>query len=355
MILLAFVSVLAACASPTEKKPYDGPTIWPQPPDQPRFAYETMLRSTADIAKVSEEESLRERLTGVPAVSNKPVLDKPSAIVARRGRIFVVDSGSHSIVVFDVPRRKVFRFGIREPGNLSKPAGLALDNEMNVYVVDAARRIVLVYDSLGLFQHVVGNPADLERPTGVAVSQDGERIYVIDRAHNESEQHRVVVYDKAGKKLQEIGSRGGEGGQFNVPTQGTVGADGTLYVLDAGNFRVQAFDRDGKYLHSFGGAGKEFGRFARPRGIAADDEGNIYVSDAGFNNFQIFNPGGELLLAIGQGGKESNPGRYGMLNGIAVDETGRVYVVDQLFNKIEVLRRLSDSEGQELLLKESKK
>jgi len=357
LALLAFVSLLAACASTDvkEKKPFDGPLVWPQPPDQPRFAYETILRSSADVASVSEEASLRAMLTGEEAVSNKPILDKPSAIVARRGRIFVADTGSHSIVVFDVPRRKAFRFGKRTPGNLSKPAGLALDAEMNVYVSDSSLRQVMVYDSLGLFQRAVGGPEELERPTGVAVSRDGERIYVIDRSRNESEQHRVVVYNKEGKKLQIIGSRGGEEGQFNVPTQATVSADGKLYVLDAGNFRVQAFDQDGKFLRSFGGPGKEFGHFARPRGISVDDEGNIYVTDGGFNNFQIFNPNGELLLAIGQGDKESNPGRYGMLSGISVDETGRVYVVDQLFNKVEVIRRLSDSEGQQMLLEESKK
>jgi len=354
-ILLVFISLLAACTTTSEeKKPFDGPLIWPQPPDQPRFAYEAILRSAADIANVSEDARLREQLTGVPAVSNQPVLDKPAAIVAMKGRVYVADTSTHTIVVFDLPRRKVFRFGSREPNNLLKPAGLALDGDANVYVADAKLRKVLVYDSLGLFIRAVGNPEDLERPTGVAVSRDGERIYIIDRAYNESDQHRVVVYDKAGKKVQVIGSRGAEKGQFNVPLQGTVGADGKLYVLDSGNFRVQVFDRDGKFLLTFGGPGKEFGHFARPRGIAVDNEGNIYVSDASFNNFQIYNPDGQLLLAIGQGGTESNPGMYGMLNGVAVDETGRVYVVDQLFNKVEVIRHLSESEGLQML-KETKK
>ncbi|MFZ2540280.1 MAG: hypothetical protein WAW75_00740 [Gallionella sp.] len=348
-ILLTFASLLAACAAPDVRKPYDGPLFWPQPPDQPRFAYEATLSSSADIAKVSEEASLREKMTGIKAVSNKPVLSKPTAVVARNGRIYVTDIGSHTIVVFDLPRRKIFRFGMRTPGNLSRPAGLALDGKMNIYVADASLRKVLVYDSLGLFQREVGDPADLERPTGVAVSRDGERIYVIDRAYNDSDQHRVVVYDKEGKKLQVIGTRGSEDGQFNIPLQGTVGPDDTLYVLDSGNFRIQAFDRDGNFLRSFGDVGKEFGNFARPRGIAVDDEGNIYISDARFNNFQIFNPAGQLLLAIGQGASEPNPGQYGMLSGIAVDETGRVYVVDQLFNRVEVLRRLSDSEGQQML------
>lgn len=347
---LIAILLLAACSvvPQQEEKTFSGPLIWPQPPDQPRFAYETTLRSLADIIAESDDDRLRRQLTG-ETVPTQPVFTKPAAIVARNGRIYVADIDTNSIVVFDVPRRKLFRFGLRQPGNLAKPAGLALDAEMNVYVVDATLRKVMVYDSLGLFQRAVGSPEDLERPTGVAVSRDGERLYVIDRAYNESDQHRVVVYDKAGKKLQVIGSRGAEEGQFNVPLQGVVAADGTLYVLDSGNFRVQAFDRDGKFLRTFGGPGTELGKLARPRGIAVDDEGNIYVSDASFNNFQIFNPAGQLLLAIGESDKESNPGRYGLINGIAVDETGRVYVVDQLFNKVEVIRRLSDSEGRQML------
>jgi len=357
-ILPVIALLLAACSTVEEKKLYDGPLIWPQPPDQPRFAFEAMLMSPADIAQVSEDAKLREKLTGVAAVSDKPVLSKPSAVVARNGRIYVADTGSNTIIVFDVPRRRIFSFGIREPGHLAKPAGLALYEDMlngkqavlAVYVVDSSLRKVFIYDSIGLFLRTVGNSEDLERPTGVAVSPKGDRIYVVDRSYNESNQHRVVVYDgTTGKKIQVIGTRGSGVGQFNIPLQATVARDGTLYVLDSGNFRIQAFDRDGKFLRNFGNVGKEFGNFGRPRGIAVDDDGNIYVTDASFNNFQIFNPEGQLLLAIGQSGQESYPGLYGMLNGIAVDETGRVYVVDQLFNKVEVIRRLTESEGQQML------
>lgn len=343
--------LLAACTmgAPKVEKAATKPPVWPQPPDQPRFMYETTLRSPTDIVVESTERKMFKLMTGAQD-SDSPVLNKPAAIVARQGRLYVADTATHTIVVFDVPRRKLFRFGVREPGNLEKPSGLALDGEMNVYVVDALRREVLVYDSLGLYLRTVGSPKDLERPTGVAVSRDGERIYAIDRSYNESEKHRVVVYDKTGKKLRVIGRRGSGNGQFNIPLQGAVAPDGTLYVLDSGNFRVQGFDKDGKFLRTFGYLGTGFGGMSRPRGIAVDDEGNIYVSDAGFNNFQIFNPQGQLLLAIGQSGKEYKPGRYGMINGIAVDETGRVYVVDQRFQQIEVIRRLSDSEGQQMLM-----
>src|SRR4030066_1568071 len=150
LILLTFVSLLAACTTTDEqeKKAYDGPLFWPQPPDQPRFAYETMLRSQADIVKVSDEASLRETLTGIAAVSTQTVFDKPSAIVARNGRIYVADTGTHTIVVFDVPRRRLFRFGKRHPGNLLKPAGTALDAGRNVYVADSKLRNVMGDDTL---------------------------------------------------------------------------------------------------------------------------------------------------------------------------------------------------------------
>lgn len=343
--------MLAACSSiPEQTKTFNGPLVWPKPPDQPRFAFQAVLRSPADIAaeETAQEKLVRELSGGLP-VSTSPVFDKPAAIAARKGRIYVTDTSTASIVVFDVPRRKVFRFGLRKPDVLQKPSGLALDDDMNVYVADAKRRLVMMFDSLGLFKRSFGGPADLDRPTGVAVSRDGSRIYAIDRSDNESDHHKVVMYGKDGEKIKTIGTRGTGDGKFNVPLQATVARDGTLYVLDSGNFRVQAFDRDGNFLRAFGGAGITPGKFARPRGIAADDEGNVYVSDASFNNFQIFKPDGQLLLAIGQAATDSNPGQYGLLNGIAVDETKRVYVADQLFNKVEVFRRLSEQEGQNML------
>lgn len=353
---LACSLTLVACAPVQVKKAdsdeFKGPLIWPQPPDQPRFAYETVLRAPADVGvKESPGNKWIRKLPGAVDPLTQPAFVKPAAVVARNGRIYVADTISKLIVVFDVPRRKLFRFGMRDPGLLAKPTGLALDGEMNVYVADTLQRKVLVFDSLGLFLRSVGDPTDLERPTGVAVSRDGERIYVIDRSNDVSNHHQVVIYGKNGEKIKVIGSRGVGNGQFNIPLQGAVAADGTLYVLDSGNFRVQAFDRDGNFLSAFGSPGVNLGNLARPRGIAVDDDGNIYVSDAIFNNVQIFKPDGQLLLTIGGPANKSNPGQYGLLSGIAVDETRRLYIVDQLFNKVEVIRRLSDQEGRQMLEK----
>ncbi len=321
--------------------------LWPSPPDTPRLLYETALRRPADIATKSEEDSLREQLTG-EAAGTQPAFQKPGALAAARGRVYIADTVGRQVVVFDIPRRKVFHFGFRSPGSIVKPSGIALDGKMNVYVSDTTQRIVQVYDGLGLFLKTIGGAKELERPVGVAVNKAGTRIYVVDRASNESNRHRVVIYDGDNNKLGEIGGRGSAQGQFNVPLAAAMGPDDTLHVLDSGNFRVQIFDQDGRFLRSFGRVGTGLGNFARPRGLAVDREGNVYVTDANFGNFQIFNKEGELLLPLGQIARLDAPGRYALIAGIAVDETGHIFVADQYFNKIEVFRRLSDVEAKRL-------
>lgn len=349
---LGGLALLAACAD-TPVQPAradDCDHLWPMPPELPRFAFEVALRSVADVLEDNDASRLQRRLTGTRLPADR-VLEKPSAVAARDGRIYVTDSVRRSIVVFDVPRRRIFQFGLRAPGTLAKPMAIAIDEMRRVYIADATLRKVLVYDALGLFLHAVGNPSQLQRPTGVAVSGDGSRIYIIDRADNESEQHRVMAYAGDGELLREIGKRGRRDGEFNVPVQCVVSADGQLHVLDAGNFRVQSFDADGHFLRSFGNVGTGLGQFARPRGIACDREGKLYVTDTAFGNVQIFSARGELLLALGRGGKRDLPGRYGLLTGVAVDETDRLYLVDQLFGKVEVIRRLPEAEGRALQLR----
>lgn len=346
LLALGLVVALGACTGTLDKHANAPALYWPAPPETPRFAFETALRSAADIVENNEANRFRRLVAG--DADPQPAFEKPFGVAARGGRIYVTDTVTRSVAVFDVARRKFFHLGLRSPGTLLKPVGIALDGKMRVYVADVSARKVSVYDSLGLFLREIGNAADLEHPTGVAVENSGERVYVVDRGSNESLNHRVVVYDGTGRKLFVIGTRGSAEGQFNVPVQAAVAPDGTLYVLDSGNFRVQAFDRDGRFLRAWGKAGSEFGNFARPRGIAVDGEGNVYVTDALYGNFQVFNPAGQLLLPVGRHGNSDKPGRYTLPGGIAVDETGRVYVVDQYFRKVEVIRRLSTEEGEHI-------
>ena len=338
---LSVTSWLGGCASLESEKPTSRPvqTMWPAPPDPTRFKFVTVLRTISDIRAETEDESLMRALTGKNP-SEEIVYEKPTALAARQGRVYVADPERSAVVVFDVPRRRVFRFGTREPNTVSRPNGIALDDEGKAYVLDTRRQTVMVFDGLGLFLRSIGKEKDFEKPVSVAVSRSGDRVYVVDRGSLNGSDHKVVVFDANGEKLREMGPRGKREGEFNIPLDAAITPDGSLVVLDAGNFRVQIFDSEGNFVRAFGRVGNGVGQFSRPRGLAVDDDGNIYVSDASFNNVQIFNPEGELLMAIGGTDMRGAAGEYALVGPLAVDERGFLYVGDLFFRKVEVYQRM---------------
>lgn len=342
LLVLVAALMLAACAG-DDVKPASEKIYWPAPPDPPRFVYETTLRSELSIQALTAEERFRRSLSGY--VEKGTVFQKPFDVAARNGSVVVTDTVARLGYIFNLPRQKLFRFGnVGRQGVLTKPMGVAMDGRQYIYVADAGARQVFVYDALGMYIRSIGNPEDLDRPVDVAVNEDGSRVYVVDVGGIDSRKHGFVAYDGEGRKLFAVKGRGSEKGEFNLPTQAAVGPDGTIFILDGGNFRVQAFSPEGKLIRAWGKAGRNFGDLARPRGLAVDKAGNVYVSDAAYRNVQVFNSDGQLLLALGSKGLMDEPGQYALPAGVAVDELDYVYVVDQLFFKVDVLRKLSQQE-----------
>lgn len=333
-------ALLAACAAPAPTGEVKAPKelAFPALPDEPRFFFERTIRSSADILPAEEISGLRRVLTGEE--TRGEALSKPYAIAAFRGRLYVSDTVTRFVRVFDVPQGKHFIIGDESgPGQLSKPIGLDVDAAGNLYVADIGAKAILVYGPDRNFLRRIGSEKWFTRLTSVTVDPAGKRVYAVDLGGVSSEQHQVRVFDAvSGAHIMDIGKRGSGPGEFNLPRDAAIGLDGRLYVVDGGNFRVVVFDREGKYLHSFGSVGKQYGQFARPKEIAIDREGNVYVVDAAFGNFQVFTPDGELLLFVGERSERDGPAKYMLPSGIAVDEDGRVYVIDQWFRKLDVYR-----------------
>lgn len=344
------VSMLTACApgSQVSQTAHRGPPVYPSLPDTPRFIFERSIRGSADVVPAQDESILKQVLTGSGLTTE--TLGKPYAVAVYKGKLFLSDSTESFIKVFDAPEGKYYKVGDSDgPGQLMKPLGLDIDGAGNLFVADASARFVVVFDKDGKFVRKIGGPKFFDRLSSVTVDLEGERLYVVDIGGVTSELHRVRVFNaRNGEHLYDIGKRGSEPGEFNLPRDVAVGKNGQLYVVDGGNFRVQVFDKNGKYVKHFGGLGRQLGNFARPKEVATDREGNVYVADAAYGNFQIFNADGELLMFVGDRSEQEGPGKYMLPSGIAVDDDGRIYFVDQWFRKVDIFRpyALQSNQGQ---------
>jgi len=344
ILILAAAIAMGGCTmsgKKVAKEEHPRNLTFPPPPDEPKFYWERSIHSSADIELDTDTDKLRRALTGEKRKGDG--LSKPYGIAVQHGRVYVGDTSHGSVAVFDIPNRKYFKIGEEDDesgrGKLGMPLGLDLDKQGNLYVFDGKLKQIYVYDLNGKFLREIGDPSQFARPAGIAVTPDGTRVYAVDIGGTSSSEHRVLVFDgQSGKHLFDIGKRGIKNGEFNLPRDALVAPDGSLYIVDGGNFRVQKFDADGKFISTYGSIGRQFGQFSRPKEAASDTSGNIYVVDATFGNFQIFNPKGEMLLAIGSRSNTDGPALFSLPSSIAVDEDGRVYVVDQYFRKVEVFR-----------------
>ena len=383
---IPFVAAIAVgCAgnvSPGLLDPGSAALVWPAPPEAARIAYLGHVASDRDIGKKSGFfANLRNGLLGTQdefLATRRPF----DAYVDETGRMYVTSGSVGSILLFDPLAQEVRMLTPEGQASLTKPMGIAGDASGLLYVADPAQRRVVALrptlDGALEFAAAYGGRSVLINPVDVAVSLDGQRVYVAD-----SYLHQVVVFDREGSLIRRIGkdegdieakaqrmaslavstsppsgnhgtdtetgsessdmvpNRGAADGEFRFPAFVDVAPDGTLYVSDGMNFRVQAFDRAGEYLRRIGRHGDVPGSFARPKGVATDSEGHLYVVDAAFNNVQMFDRDGQLLLVFAEFG--SRDGQVYMPAGITIDGSDRIYLADRYNDRIQVFQYLSDT------------
>lgn len=336
--IFVLVGLLQACSSSGGRDIEFEPPVFPPPPEKARFIWERTLTNSLDVKEVTAMDKLKQIATGSGASAFGLV--KPWGIAVYKGRVYVCDTVQRAILMFDAPGKDFKHIGTEGTGQLFKPIGIAVSRaDGTIYVADNTAKRVVVFDKDGEYLRAIGGTEIFKRPTGVAVSPDGSQLYVVDNGGVETEEHKLHIFDAInGHLIKTVGARGKELGEFNLPLQATTGPDGTIYVVDGGNFRIQAFNPDGSFKMAFGAIGTRSGQFSRPKGIGADQTGNIYVVDSSFGNFQIFNSQGELLLFVGSRSFKGGPASYMLPTGIAVDEDGRVYVADQYYKKVDVYR-----------------
>lgn len=314
--------------TPEEVKEY----VWPAPPAEAVIKFTREFRSDKAF-KIKKKSRWKDVLLGEEDETTNSLGTPYGVHVDSQERVLVTDLNRGSVAIFDFEKNTFLSVGSKKSGGLEQPIAVATDHLGQIYVTDGRGQKVAVYDLNGTFMNILGDNEEFEKPIGIAVDNQRERVYVADML-----KHHIVVFNLEGERVATIGERGIEPGQFNFPLNIALDTTGRLLVVDSMNFRIQIIDPDSEEIVTFGEQGGGYGQFARPKGIAADSNDNIYVSDAAFNNVQIFNRDGEVLMAFGQGG--NGPGEFNLPAGLTVDAQDRVYVADQANGRIQVFQYL---------------
>ena len=160
-------------------------------------------------------------------------------------RVIVADRDNHRIHVFDEEGQPVVHFGGYgdAPGKFNCPRHVAVNQKGEILVSDAGNFRVQKFSKKGEFLAKFGskgsNSGQFNCPAGIAVDAEGH-IVVADLKNV-----CLQIFDSEGSFLKKIGKGDspvkGEPSVFSKPTGVAISVNGNVVMADRGNHRVQVF------------------------------------------------------------------------------------------------------------------
>lgn len=253
--------------------------------------------------------------------------------VDSKGHIYVINRGNHPLLEFAPDGTFVREMATGLP--LFEGAhSVRVDPQDNLWYVDAATNLVVMFDTekrlqfvLGrrpepwvwlthVIEHAIPAPSNFYQPTDVTWGSDGS-VYVADGYGNS----RIAKFDKKGNLVKHWGERRGQPGNFNTPHSIVIDANDNLYVADRGNARIQVFDTDGNLKDEWriGGA---------PWSICITPGPNpvLFVGSSG----RIFKVdlNGKVLGSLGEFGRV--PGTVDWVHAVACPDENTLFAAQEL-------------------------
>ncbi|MBE9523671.1 MAG: TIGR03663 family protein [Chloroflexi bacterium] len=179
-------------------------------------------------------------------------------------------------------------------------------------------------------------PGQFNMPRDLVIAADGS-MYVADTGN-----HRVQHLSPNGDLLEQWGSFADSAvgpapqGTFYEPWGIAVGPEGNVYVTDTWNHRVQKFTANGKFISQWGtfGQAETGAAFWGPRDIVVSADGRVFVADTGNKRIAIFDLEGNFITEFGEVGLLE--GQFDEPVGLAIDSDGQVYIADTWNHRVQV-------------------
>ncbi len=311
-----------------------------------------VLQATAVQADPYEQGRLSlpaDLIFGVSGASDGQFNTPHGMAIAPDGTLYVADTNNNRIQHFSADGQFLNAWGSfgdvtagsAPLGTFNQPWAVAVspDGEF-VYVADTWNHRIQKFTASGtpltmwgapLYDPTTTDPAVMWGPRGIAVDAQ-ERVFVADTGNK-----RILVYDADGNFILQIGSEGLSIGQFEEPVGLAFDPRGYLYVADTWNQRVQVFapSEDGSTFSprlQWDIAGWYGESLDNKPYLATDNQGHIFVTDPEAYRVIEFTANGAFVRTWGEYGV--GPENFGLAAAIAVDAEGRVWVSDAANNRL---------------------
>src|SRR5262245_15920708 len=241
---------------------------------------------------------------GFPSAWN--FIQVSSVAVTPRGTVLVMHRGAHPVMEFD------------SGGKLLRTWGDGFFSEGKVAAIPQS-----YWTADKSHYSAVYGPAGCTSCGAHSIRIDPQgNIWLVDAPG-----HVIYKMSADWKELMRLGTKGAAGTDqthFNLPTDVAFAPDGSLYVTDGyGSARVVKFSKDGKYLLQWGKRGKGPGEFGLPHNLVIDAQGRVYVTDRDNQRIEVFDASGKFLTEwTGTGG----------ISGLAITKDQKIWTGGTLRN-----------------------
>src|SRR6266508_4092759 len=256
--------------------------------------------------------------------------------VDKQDNVYLFTRSEHPVIVFD--REGTFLRSWGE-GLVRRAHAVTIDAEGMVWLTDDLHHTIRKFTPEGKLLLTLGHPDQaselhggkpFNRPTHVAICPKTGFLFISDGYGNSN----VHKYTPEGTHVVSWGEPGTDPGQFNLPHNLVIDAEGLGYVADRENHRVQIFDGLGQYQG-------QWNNLHRPCGLFVDrtlNGGTFYVGELGHAlpvNEAVANLGPRVTVLDAKGQKVARfggrfagekPGEVIAPHSVVTDSRGDVYV-----------------------------
>lgn len=211
--------------------------------------------------------------------------DARAIAVDNNGNVFVAEYLGGRVQVFDASGK--FKTQCLLDPKLPLPS-IAADRRGNLFVLQGIT--ITRYDAATCNVLNVFKPALGENYESIALGADG----VLYATMTGDQKDSIIRFDSDGRiALVVPGAISGQTDKYELDPRLALDGAGNFYVLGGFASQVFKFDRTGRFVDTIGSRGDEPGQFSAVSSIAVDSQGRIYVG--GSRGVQVFAPDGRYL------------------------------------------------------------